>query len=100
VTNGPLHNKPPYVTLPAMDIHTLINRNRLPRKQKGEILETRTTFFARYYHTAEDGTRKQKAVKPCEKSDLYRSKTDVQTIIDRLMQSVKARQVRGLIHGQ
>jgi integrase len=86
--------------MPAMDIHTLINRNRLPRKQKGEIIETRTTFFARYYHTAEDGTRKQKAVKLCEKSDLYRSKTDVQPLMDRLMESVNAGQGSEIITGQ
>jgi integrase len=83
-----------------MDIHTLINRNRLPRKQKGEIIETRTTFFARYYHTAEDGTRKQKAVKLCEKSDRYRSKTDVQPLMDRLMESVNAGQGSEIITGQ
>jgi len=83
-----------------MDIHTLIYRNRLPRKQKGEIIETRTTFFARYYHTAEDGTRKQKAVKLCDKSDLYRSRVDVQPLMDRVMESVNAREGREIVTGQ
>jgi len=73
-----------------MDTRTLITRNRLPRKQKGEIIETRTAFFARYYHTDEDGKRKQKAVKLCDRSDMYRSISDVQPLMDRVMESVNA----------
>ena len=86
--------------MPGMDTLTLIIRNRLPRKQKGEILETRTAFFGRYYHTAEDGSRKQKAIKLCEKSDLYRSTADVQPLMDRLMESVNKGQGSETITGQ
>src|SRR5262249_44798110 len=89
---GPLHNKPLYARMPDMNTLTLINRNRLPRKQKGELIETRTAFFARYYHTTADGQRKQKAVKLCDKSDLYRSKNDVQPLMDRHMETVNADQ--------
>jgi hypothetical protein len=49
----------------------------------GEIIETRPVFFARYYHTTEDGMRKQKAVKLCDRSDLCRSKANVQPLMDR-----------------
>jgi len=72
----------------GMDTLALLKRNRIPRKQKGEIIETRSAFFGRYYHTAEDGTRKQKAVKLAEKSDLYRSRVDVQPLMDNLMRTI------------
>jgi integrase len=72
----------------GMDTLALLKRNRIPRKQKGEIIETRSAFFGRYYHTAEDGTRKQKAVKLAEKSDLYRSRVDVQLLMDNLMRTI------------
>lgn len=88
VTVGPLHNKPTYGMLFGMDTLALLKRNRIPRKQKGEVIETRGAFFGRYYHTAEDGTRKQKAVKLADKSDLYRSRVDVQPLMDNLMRSV------------
>lgn len=65
----------------------LLMRNRI-RKQRGEIVETATAFFGRYYHTTEDGKRKQKAVKLADKSDLYRSRVDVQPLMDNLMRSV------------
>jgi hypothetical protein len=58
----------------------------------GEIIETRPVFFARYYHTTEDGMRKQKAVKLCDRSDLCRSKANVQPLMDRVMESVNAGQ--------
>jgi integrase len=83
-----------------MDALTLITRNRLPRKQKGEVIETRTAFLARYYHTTEDGKRKQKAVKLCDKSDLYRSKNDVQPLMDRHMEAVNSGQGSNIITGQ
>jgi len=73
-----------------MDISQLLNRNRLPRKQKGEVIETATAFFGRYYHTTEDGTRRQKAVKLADKSDLYRSKNDVAPLMERLMLGVNS----------
>jgi site-specific recombinase XerC len=74
----------------GMDTLTLLNRNRLPRKQKGEIIETRTAFFARYYVSTEDGKRKQKCVKLSDRSDLYRSRSDVQPLMDRVMESVNS----------
>ena len=46
-----------------MDILQLDRHNRLPKKQKGQRIETPTSFFIRYYYTDEDGKRKQKAVK-------------------------------------
>ena len=65
-----------------MDISQLLARNRKPRQQKGEILETSTAFLGRYYYTAEDGSRKQKAVMLARKSDLYRSRSDVQPLME------------------
>jgi hypothetical protein len=54
-------------------------------KQKGERIETRTAFFLRYYvsTTDENGApvRKQKCVKLADKSDLYRSWTDVERML-------------------
>jgi integrase len=72
-----------------MDTLQLIKNNRLPRKQKGQRIETDTAFFLRYY-TTEDGTRKQKAVKLADKSDLYRSWADVEPVIARVMEGVNA----------
>jgi hypothetical protein len=50
----------------------LLKLNRLPRKQKGQRIETRSAFFLRYYVSTQDGQRKQECVKLAEKSDLYR----------------------------
>jgi len=71
-----------------MDAADLIRRNRLPRKQKGQIFETTAAWFLRYYHTQSDGTRKQKAVKLADKSDLYRSRTDVQPLADQILEGI------------
>ena len=65
-----------------MEITQLLKSNRLPRKQKGQRFETDRAFFLRFYHTADDGTRKQKAVLVAYKSDLYRSWTDVEPLIE------------------
>jgi integrase len=70
-------------------MEALLKRNRI-RKQKGEIMETATAFFGRYYHTTEDGKRRQKAVKLADKSDLYRSRVDVQPLMENLMRAVNA----------
>jgi len=64
-----------------MEITQLLMSNKLPRKQKGQRFETDRAFFLRYYHTAEDGKRKQKAVLLAYKSDLYRSWSDVEPLI-------------------
>ena len=78
-----------------MDIAALLQNNRKPRKQKGELYETTTAFFGRYYYTAEDGSRKQKAVMLAKRpSDLYRSLADVQPLMDRLMADVNAEAVQ------
>jgi len=75
--------------MPVMDTLSLINRNRLPRKQKGQRIETPTAFFLRYY-TTENGQRKQKAVKLADKSDLYRSWNDVEPLIARVIDGINA----------
>jgi len=77
-----------------MDVAQLIQRNRKPRKQTGQIIETSTAFFGRYYYTAEDGSRKQKSVMLARKSDLYRSKIDAQPLMDRLMADVNSEAVQ------
>lgn len=64
-----------------MEITQLLKNNRIPRLQKGQRFETDRAFFLRYYHTAEDGKRKQKAVLIAYKSDMYRSWADVEPLI-------------------
>jgi len=79
-----------------MEITQLLKANRLPRKQKGQRFETDRAFFLRYYYTAEDGKRKQKAVLIAYKSDLYRSWADVEPLIkaelDRINSAAEAAQ--------
>ena len=60
---------------------TYIHYARTRRKQVGGIIETRTAFFGRYYtsDTYDNGRRKAKTVKLADKSDIYRSKADVNT---------------------
>jgi site-specific recombinase XerC len=71
-----------------MDILRLDKHNRLPKKQTGQRIETPISFFIRYYYTDAEGLRKQKAVKLADKSDLYRSWTDVEPLIERVMAGV------------
>jgi integrase len=74
-----------------MNILALDKRyNRKPRKQTGQKFETERSFFLRYYITDENGDRKQKAVKLCDKSDLYRSWADCEPLIERVMAGVNA----------
>jgi integrase len=75
--------------MPDMDITQLIRRNRLPRKQKGQRIETPTAFFMRYYVT-ENGVRKQTCVKLCDRSDLYRSWTDVAPLVQRELDRINS----------
>jgi integrase len=77
-----------------MDIAKLLQNNRKPRRQTGQIIETETAFLARYYHTLPDGTRKQKAVTLAKKSDVYRSKSDVQPLLDRLIADVNSETIQ------
>ena len=55
-----------------------------------QIIETDTAFLGRYYHTLPDGTRKQKPVTLAMKSEAYRSKKDVQPLLDRLIASLNS----------
>ncbi len=75
------------------DILSLIKRNRLPKRQSGQIIESKTAFFIRYYHTIKSGERKQKCEKLADKGDLYRSKNDVRPLAERFMQQVNSGQV-------
>src|SRR5438132_1101129 len=66
-----------------MDIQTLVKRNRLPRKQKGQRIETETAFCLRYY---KDG--KQNFTTLAHKGGLYRSWSDVEPLIQNILAEV------------
>jgi hypothetical protein len=66
-----------------MDIQTLIHRNRLPRKQKGQRIETATAFCLRHY---KDG--KQNFITLAHKGGLYRSWNDVEPLIENVLSEV------------
>ncbi len=63
-----------------MDIPQLIKRNHLPRKQKGERIETKHAWCLRYYVEG-----KQKFITLAPKNDLYRSWNDVEPLIERVL---------------
>jgi integrase len=63
-----------------MDALQLIKRNRLPRKQKGERIETKTAWCLRYYV---DG--KQKFTTLAHKDGMYRSWSDVEPLIENIL---------------
>ena len=63
-----------------MDTPQLIKRNRLPRKQKGERIETKHAWCLRYYVEG-----KQKFITLAPKNDLYRSWNDVEPLIERAL---------------
>ncbi|GAC1438246.1 MAG: hypothetical protein NVS1B11_23850 [Terriglobales bacterium] len=67
-----------------MDI-SLINRNRVPRKQKGQRIETPTAWMLRYYVNGS-----QKCITLASKNDLYRSWADVELLIVRVLEEVNA----------
>jgi integrase len=71
-----------------MDIAHLLKSNRKSRKQTGQRFETDRAFFLRYYHTEQDGKRKQKAVLLAYKTDMYRSWVDVEPLIRRELERV------------
>lgn len=73
-----------------MEITQLLKANRLPRKQKGQRFETDRAFYLRFYHTAEDGKRKQKAVLLAYKSDTHHSWSDVEPLIKTELARVNA----------
>jgi hypothetical protein len=58
ITLVPLHNKR---MLLGMDTLALFERNRILRKQNGKIIETRTAFFGRYYHTLRTALENRKS---------------------------------------
>jgi integrase len=73
-----------------VDITYLIKHNRT-RLQKGQRFETDRAFFVRYYHTGEDGKRKQKAVLLAYKSDIYRSWVDVEPLAKAVIDAVNSK---------
>ena len=75
-----------------MGITQLIKTNRLPRKQKGQRIETPSAFYLRFYVTTPDG-RKQKCVKLADRSDLYRSWKDVEPLIQQELDGVNTNAV-------
>jgi integrase len=81
--SGHLHSEPTYNKLRRMDTLQLIKRNRLPRKQKGERIETKTAWCLRYYV---DGT--QKFITLAHKDGLYRSWADVEPLIENILREV------------
>jgi integrase len=66
-----------------MDVSQLIKTNRRPRKQKGQRIETPTSWMLRYYV---DG--RQKCITLAPKNDLYRSWADVEPLIERALGQV------------
>jgi len=74
-----------------MDLLELVRRNRI---QKGELIETPTAFFVRYYvnESYANGRRKTKCEKLTDRSDLYRSPTDVKPLFDAAMAKVNGQQ--------
>src|ERR1700730_18093941 len=71
-----------------MEILRLVKGNQIPKKQKGQLIESGKSFYVRYYVTNEDGNRVQKAEKLADRSDLYRSKADVKPLMDSVMARV------------
>ena len=67
----------------------------MARKQKGQLIETSTAWFLRYYTTAIENSqeiRKQTCVRLCEKSDIYRHASDVRPLVEQHMKAVNAEQ--------
>ena len=76
-----------------MDILALVSKNRI-RVQKGELIETASSFFARYHvdEVYANGRRKTKCEKLADRSDLYRSRVDVRPLFDAVMVRVNGGQ--------
>ena len=67
----------------------------MARKQKGQLIETITARFLRYYTTTIENSqeiRKQTCVRLCQKSDIYRHESDVRPLVDQHMKAVNAEQ--------
>lgn len=76
-----------------MNILDLVRKNRV-RVQKGELIETATAFFVRYYvsEVYANGRRKTKCEKLADRSDIYRSCNDVLHLFDGVMARVNGGQ--------
>jgi integrase len=53
------------------------------RKQAGQFIETPIAFFLRYYVSTPDGQRKKVYVKLADKSDQFRTRADVEHLIEK-----------------
>jgi hypothetical protein len=53
------------------------------RKQTGQFIETNTAFFLRYYSTTATGERKKICVKLANKSGRFRTRVDVEHLIEK-----------------
>ena len=68
-----------------MDITQLIEHNKMPRKQRGQRVETPTSWALRYYLNG-----KQKFITLATKNDQYRSWADVEPLIQRALDEINA----------
>jgi integrase len=68
-----------------MNVAQLIKSNRRPRKQKGQRIETPTSWMLRFYV---DG--RQKCITLAPKNDLYRSWADVEPFIERELEQLSS----------
>ena len=76
-----------------ISITQLLKSNHLPRKQKGQRIETPSAFFLRYYTTVKthgQSVRKQACIKLADKSDMYRTWDDVEPLIERELEKVNS----------
>jgi integrase len=89
-----------------MDIQQLIERNRKPAPQTGQKVETPTAWYVRYYtnevYTSgqSKGKRKQKLVYLAPKNDTYRSWSDVEPLIQRVMAEVNSGREQDVVIGK
>ena len=67
----------------GVDINQLIDRNKLPRKQRGQRVETPTSWGLRYYQNGQ-----QKYITLATKNDQYRSWTDVEPLITKALEEI------------
>jgi integrase len=63
----------------------------MARLQRGQVIETKRSWFLRYYTNVLEGdrtVRKQQCVKLCEKSDKYRFEADLEELVNQHLDSV------------
>jgi integrase len=91
--------------VPRQDIHGLIARNRKPSPQKGQKVETPTAWYVRYYSNEvytsgrSKGKRTQKLVYLAPKNDTYRSWSDLEPLIQRVMAEVNSGREQDVVTG-